>query len=347
MALSRIPKNGSGRRDIYQEVTDLVLEAIENGTVPWQRPWKVIGVPPTNLYSRKKYRGINVFLLGMTGYASPFWVTFKQAQDLLYKQWCRDNGKTINDPASQAEYNRQPIDERRVVPKGTKGHLVVFFKPVPNKNYRKGSQDPKEQNKNILILKHYTVFNVEQVADLRIPANLMPELVEDHDPIPAAQEIIDHYAELDGPQTGLGGDSAYYIPMLDYIAVPLKEQYEDISEYYKTHYHEMAHSTGHEKRLNRREVVKVESSDKIEAYSVEELVAEMTAAMLAGVAGLEFSYENTANYLAHWGEKIQADKRILVRAAARAQRASDHILGEAPFDPDAAETTTEKELVPA
>lgn len=341
-------KKDKSKVDIYKLVAEQIDAKLAEGTVPWRRPWAVIGVPPTNLATRKKYRGINIFLLGaLSPFASPFWVSFKQAQELLFKQWCRDNEKVISDPASQEAYDALPFEERQVFPKGTKGFLNVFFKPILNKKYNPDSKDPNERRKIIFLLRYNTVFNVEQIPNLRIPAELVPEVVEDYDPIPEAQIIIDGYLANDGPSFNEGGDKAVYYPALDRVNVPLLGQFETPEEYYKTSYHELAHSTGHESRLNRRELTSLESTFGTEPYSVEELTAEMTAAMLAGVCGLEFDYDNTASYINNWRQKINDDPKVLVQAAARAQKASDLILNETPFDPDAAETTTEKEPVPA
>src|SRR5437868_3558036 len=78
----RTQRNSEGRSDVYQIVTDRVIELLERGTIPWRKAWAQGEDFPSNLVSGRKYRGINVWLLSAAGYGSPFWVSYKQAGEL-------------------------------------------------------------------------------------------------------------------------------------------------------------------------------------------------------------------------------------------------------------------------
>lgn len=283
------------RRDIYQEVTNRVLEILERGVVPWKNPirrrangdgW------PKNLSSGKRYRGINVFLLAFmawqTGYSSDYWLTFRQAKDL---------GASVR--------------------KGEKSSLVTFWKI-----YEKTDEESGDELK-LPCLRHYNVFNVEQCEDIEISdvADIKPL---EFAPIDEAEKIIAGYR--DPPLIKHEGNRAVYQPSTDTVTIAPREQFTDEESYYATLFHEAAHSTGHEKRLARQmdEPQPFGSPD----YSREELVAEMAAGMLCGHAGItDATIEQTASYVDHWKKALRGDKRLVINAASAGQRAADWILG--------------------
>lgn len=274
--------------DVYQEVTDAIVAALEEGTVPWRRPWRAVaGDLPRNLVSGKAYRGINLLLLSMAPYESPFWLTFKQ---------CKEKGGKVR--------------------KGEKSTLIVFWKRIMIEDKDTGKR------KTIPLLKYYRVFNAEQCEGLTLPdAEAMPEF----DPIAEADRIIAEAQNM--PQIHYGGDAAAYVPVLDLIKMPPREAFNSPSDFYRVCFHEMTHATGHKDRLNREGIVKFDKFGS-EQYSKEELVAEMGSAMLSTVANLPGDViPPSASYIASWLNALKDDPKMVIWAAGKAQRAADFILG--------------------
>ena len=216
------------------------------------------------------------------------------------------------------------------VKKGEKGTIVVFWKIME-------VDDPQAKNgkKKIPLLRYYTVFNVEQCEGLTIPDDKIPEF----DPIEEAQNVID--SMQNAPQINFGGNRAFYAPLDDEVTLPFPEMFESREAYYQTAYHELAHSTGHESRLHR---VKDWSRFGSEPYAQEELVAEMSAAMVLGTIGLEPCVDESAAYIDGWLGRLKNDKKLVLKAASQAQKAADYILGavEDKEDEDSASSSTTK-----
>jgi len=296
----------SPRKDVYQIVTDRILELLDKGTVPWRKPWQGGAVcQPKNLVSKKPYRGINIFLLGITatstGYRSPYWLTYKQATDL---------GGHVR--------------------KGEKSTLVVFWKI--NQKIETDNETGDKKIVNYPVLRYYNVFNLDQCDDVnpdKIPedARIDEDDLLDFEPLAACDNIVEHYS--DRPIIEHDREPrAYYRPSADKVHMPDKELFNSIPEYYSTLFHELTHSTGHETRLNRDGITEMAAFGSA-LYSKEELTAEMGAAMLCGMAGIDNqTIDNSAAYIDGWRSKIKGDKKLVVNAAARAQKAVDYILGE-------------------
>ena len=296
------PRNGQDRRpDVYQIVTDQVISLLEQGKIPWQKPWRggAAGMPK-NAISKKPYRGVNVFLLGMKaeflGYDSPYWLTYKQASEL---------GGNVK--------------------KGEKSTLVIFWKPL-----EKDNPDKPDSPDRYMVLRYYNVFNVVQCENLnadRLPADAIDDTPDiDFDPIDACENVVKHFIKR--PEIFHNEQRAYYSPGKDIVNLPRPETFTDEQSYYATLFHELTHSTGHERRLNRQGIAD-KAAFGSNTYSKEELVAEMGAAFLCGVCEIENrTIENTVAYLQGWLSKLKSDKRLIVQAAAQAQKATDYILGE-------------------
>ena len=272
----------------YDFVTETIIKALEAGTVVWQKPWT--SRKPCNAVTGKSYRGINPFLLMLGGatYADHRWLTFKQAQEM---------GGTVR--------------------KGEKGTWIVFSSPSIKKD------DAGAVVSKYWIMRSYTVFNVEQCDGLtKLPA-LQADNTET-DPNVVAEEVWAKYT--DAPKI-TWGDLAAYAPSLDTIIMPRRETFKDNASFYGTLYHEGAHSTGHTSRLNRKSVMESDGFGN-EVYSLEELIAEFTAAFMCAEAGIDVpNRENTVAYLQNWIEKLKADKTLVVKAASAAQSAADYMLG--------------------
>lgn len=283
---------------VYEIITDRIAKTLEAGTVPWHKPWKVAGQPDCNLVSGKPYRGINVWLtLASTlefSFTSPYWLTFKQCQGL--------GGR---------------------VKKGEKGTPIVFW------NFKEIVEEAKDGNeakvKKIPMARYYTVFNADQCEGLEkhIPK---PEWEgKPFNPIAEAEKIVAGYQGK--PAITEGGARACYSPSRDTVTMPPRQAFDSPAEWYSTLFHELTHSTGHASRLAREGVVENHFFGD-EAYSKEELIAEMGAAFLSGMAGIEnATVNNSAAYIAHWLKALKNDPKLIIQAASAAQKAADLILG--------------------
>lgn len=279
---------------VYQIVTDRIVELLEQGTIPWRKPWRSSGVP-VNLVSGREYRGINVWLLMAQNHSSPHWLTFRQATSL---------GGHIK--------------------RGEKGTLVVFWKRHQLAKAAPDSTTDEPRIEIVPLLRYYRVFNTEQ-CDL--PKGTVPESeVREFRPVDAAADIVENFR--DGPEIVLVGDRAFYSPERDLVQVPQPETFESTEAFYQTIFHELSHSTGHPKRLNRPGIFGPATFGSPE-YAREELVAEMGAAFLAAHAGLRTGLEpaDSAAYIANWLQALRNDRTLVVKAASAAQKAADHILG--------------------
>jgi antirestriction protein ArdC len=280
-------------RDIYQEVTDRIISALDEGTVPWRRPWREVG-QQRNLQSGRPYRGINQVLLSLSGYESPYWTTFRAAQ--------KAGG---------------------AVRKGEHGSLVVLWKFARRREIDPETGEAKTHT--YPMLRHYVLFNVEQTDGLEVPE---PEDVEPVDPLESGEAVIAGYPNP--PKIGIGGDSAFYMPAVDHVQLPPRDAFDSADAYYHTAFHELAHSTGHKSRLNRPDLNGAMAAD---SYSREELTAELGASFLCGEAGIDPDIPRSSAYVDHWRRKLSEDKKLVVQAAGRAQRAADWIL-DRQFEPE-------------
>lgn len=198
------------------------------------------------------------------------------------------------------------------VRKGEKGTMIVFWKV-----FRK-EEDGVE--KTIPMLRYFTVFNVEQCEGLELPPMGSSDALNT---VTAAQEIVDGYTDC--PEMVDGGGRAWYRPSTDELGMPDRATFESAEAWYRVLFHEMAHSTGAAHRLN-RDLTGMKGD---EDYSREELVAEMTAAMLCGQAGIltDDSAEQSAAYIAGWRQALTDDPGALIWAAGRASKAAAYIAG--------------------
>lgn len=282
--------------DIYQAVTDRMLKLMKQGVAPWSAAWNngTGSRIPANLRSKKQYRGINTVILWCEqqdrGFGSHYWLTYNQAKEL---------GGSVR--------------------KGEQSTMICFWKRITITE----EVDGKKERKRIPMLRYYRVFNADQCEGLE---GKIPETVpnRDHNPVAAAEAIVESYE--DRPEIVEGRPA--YMPQVDKISMPKASRFSSAEHYYKTLFHELIHSTGAESRLGRPGIVDFDAFGSHQ-YSQEELVAEFGAAFLCAVAGIDNSDtdEQAAAYLKHWIEVIQADPKLVVKAAGLAQRAADYING--------------------
>ena len=274
--------------NVYEMVTNRIIEELEKGVIPWRRPWHGTLDGAYSRSTKKPYSLLNQMLLGMPGE----WLTFNQIKQL---------GGSVK--------------------KGAKSKIVVFWSPIKVKETDK---DGNENEKIIPYLKYYNVFHISQTTGIE-PLSVEEEK-EILKPIEKAENVINAYVEKSGISfNAVKSNEAYYSPSNDKVVVPELAQYDDESEYYSTAFHELTHSTGHSSRLNRvMGTVAFGSED----YSKEELVAEIGAAALCHTCGIETkqAFKNSAAYIQSWLKALHNDKRLIVSASGQAQKAVDMIL---------------------
>ena len=311
--------------DIYKMVTDKIIGMLKSASpTDYHRAWKDDAFfIPLNYDSKKPYRGINRLLLqeriGFAGaFRNPYFLTFKQIKK-----------------------------HKGTLKKGAKGYEVIYYSiryvvPADKNSGRKAYSStnaqkvldflhkynlPESEVTRIPMIRYYNVYNgadIENIDfkldELQIGRAVPDSATENR----AAQLIVENYPNP--PAIKHEGNEAYYNPASDYIKLPKKEQFDTVNDYYRTLFHELTHSTGHNKRLNRGIHLMLEKDD----YAKEELVAEFGAVFLSAWAGIMwYNNKNHAAYLKGWNSAIkeaQNDNKFLMRTASLAQQSTDYIL---------------------
>ena len=311
--------------DIYKMITDKVISMFKNAKASdYHRAWKDDAFfIPLNFDSKKPYRGVNRLLLqeriGFAGaFRNPYFLTFNQIK--------KHGGK---------------------LKKGTRGYEVVYYSiryivPADKNTGRKAYSstnahkvidfiDKHKLSEDIVtripMIRYYNVYNGASIEGIDFQLDKLqigravPDTASENQ---AAALIVENYPNP--PAIKHEGNQAYYSPSGDYVKMPKKEQFDSINDYYRTLFHELTHSTGHEKRLDRGINLMLEKED----YAKEELVAEFGAVFLSAWAGIMwYNNKNHASYLKGWNSAIKEaenDNKFLMRAASLAQAATDYIL---------------------
>jgi len=294
--------------DLYAEVTQQIIKALEAGTPPWVCPWDPShgSLLPANLTTGRRYRGVNVMLLNLrqmaAGYPTSRWLTFQQALSVGAR-----------------------------VRKGEHGTRIVFFKLLERDNDQE-AEGPRAANDEparrvIPLLKSFTVFNEAQVDDLP-PTLTWPEAPERvFTPCEAAEALL----QASGADIRHGGARAFYSPTHDFIQMPPRDTFHSEVGYYNTALHELTHWSGHETRCHRPLL----GRQHIESYAFEELVAEMGSAFLSSHCGLSGTLHH-ASYVGEWLQALRNDTRLIFSAASLAQKAADFLI-----PPEQADTSTQ------
>ena len=274
--------------DIYKEITDRIISQMEEGIIPWSKPWVASG-KAISRSTGKPYSLLNQMLLGRPGE----YLTFKQCQEA--------GGK---------------------VKKGEKSSMVVFWKWIEQED------EETHEKKEVPFLRYYNVFHIDQCEGISAKYTTEVTFPDGADTLAAAQDIIYDYLSREGVKLlHEEGDRAFYRPSTDEVVLPIRKQFMSTAEYYSTVFHELTHSPGHRSRLNR---LTKPSFFGTEDYSKEELVAEIGAATLVNHVGLETasSFRNSAAYIQNWLGVLKNDKRFIVSAAGRAEKAVNLILNQ-------------------
>lgn len=280
-------------KSVYEMVTERIISQLENGIIPWEKPWSGIQSGAYNRISKKPYSLLNQMLLNHEGEYATF------------KQWADIGGH---------------------IRKGAKSEIVVFWKIQP---VEETLEDGTKEVKQIPILRYFNVFHISDVEGVE---PLQADELKDIEPIEHAESILHDYWNREGIEIEhTASDDAYYSPSRDLIHLPLFEQFKDANEYYSTAFHESVHSTMKETRCNRAEdrkgkLVAFGSNE----YSKEELVAEIGSANLMNILGIESdkSFRNSTAYIQGWLSKLRNDVKFIVSASGKAEKAVKYILGE-------------------
>ena len=278
-------------KDIFAIVTNLIIQKLESGVVPWKQPWKSIG-PPVNLVTPRPYRGVNYLLLNSFHYPQNEFLTFNQVQDL---------GGRIS--------------------KGEKAHLVILWIWLDEEKRQQKSAEAV--GRQFPLLRYYYVFNISQCTGIPSRSECLAPL-KHNDPIEHCEKIV--AAMPNCPRIVHNENEAYYHPVADFINMPQLAAFESSESYYATLFHELIHSTGNKDRLNRKEIIEPNTFGS-ESYSIEELTAEIGTCYLTSCAGIAMDgLTNHVAYIQGWLKRLKEDKKFIVYASAQAQKAVDYIL---------------------
>lgn len=289
--------------NVYQIITEKIIESLKKGEIPWRKPWKGGSESIPKNWIGNPYRGINVWLLG-GDHNKPFWYGRKKIQEL---------GGRIK--------NSEFLNHR----------LCVYYKVMSEKKNIDGSIEkyPKER----FMLFYHKVWNIDQTEGMQIPETVQAMLNKEKTP----EKIYDKKEECeklikkynDRPTVTEIEQRAYYRPVDDVINMPKMGTFDSVDEYYSTLFHEYSHSTGHHKRLKRVGIIKGVFGD--ETYSFEELIAEFSATFLCGIAGIEqATIKNSTAYIQNWMKKLQESSQMVVQAAQAGSKAADYFQGIKP-----------------
>lgn len=285
-------------QDVYERITARIIAALEAGTPPWVRPWSAVADPlPRNGASGRPYRGINALLLGMERAAAGY----ASNRWMTFRQSRQIGGH---------------------VRKGEQASTVIFFEMKPG---RPVDSDDEQDARLRPVLRVFSVFNVDQIDGLPAEYQAVPVTDRPWDAEAQAETVL----ERSGAEIVHGGFRAHYSPQSDRIHLPVRGAFGNAAGYYGTALHELAHWTGHPARLDRRFGARFGDA----AYAVEELIAELSAAYLCAHCRIDGSLQHAA-YIGSWLEVLRRDKRAVVMAAAKAQKAADYLLAR--VDPEQA-----------
>lgn len=287
----------NGHPDHYQDVTDRIIESLEKGVRPWNKPWdegKALPTWPRNATTDHKYRGINILLLmshPRSFDGDPRWCSYNQAKEQGWQ-----------------------------VRKGEKGTRIYFYKTLEIEDEKQSNNSSDEPSvRRIPLLRAYTVFHASQIDG--IPPYEPPTRDDKRfTPIEEAEILLKN----SGAEIHHGGPRAFYSPTTDHIQLPPKEAFTKPEGYYGTALHELAHWTGgKDNRVPRNMKGRFGS----ESYAREELRAEIGSAFLCTEIGIQHDLEDNASYIASWLKVLKEDKHEIFRAANDAQKIADYCFG--------------------
>jgi len=289
-----------------QAIADKLINLMKEYGTGWTKSWSS-GEIPKNLVSKRDYSGINIPLLMMrcmeSGFKSHFWASFKQ--------W-NDKGYLVTGKA-------EPI---------------VFWKSSKSKDKTDKNTGETVEGKKWWMLRYYNVWNSDQVIKKDylswITCNYKYK-VDKPKPVSKVECIknIDTYIANTKAVVKHGYDSAFYSPSKDFIGMPDKDDFLDTKfanatgNYYGVKTHELGHWTGHKSRLDRKQVPLAFEKD---AYAYEELIAEISSAMLSVKLGLDHEPRpDHAQYLSSWLGALDNDNSAIISACGKASKVIEYL----------------------
>ena len=276
-------------KSVYEMVTERIIEELEKGSIPWERPWRGTRSGAYNFITKRSYSLMNQMMLKHRGAYGTF------------KQWTEKGGK---------------------IRKGEKSEIVVFwkFQIVEEENEETGEKEEKK----IPMLRYYNVFHISQVDGVELKEEELPEV----EPIESAEKIKRDYVEREHIKIlEYATNEAFYSPTGDFIQVPEKGQYKDVNEFYATLYHEMVHSTGHKSRLNRLEKDAHFGNGVYSREELCAELGSAFLMNLLGLENKK-TFRNNAAYIQNWMQVLKNDPRFIVSAAGKAEKAVKFIMNE-------------------
>jgi antirestriction protein ArdC len=305
----RRPANGKPRKPgnrklsagkIYEAVTRAIIDLLGKGVAAWNKPWGGTDAAIRG-NTGEPYRGFNQLALSVVRRArrltSTVWLTWKQVAIL---------GGTIK-PDKRKEYVN-----------------IIFYK---NFAIREVADDGGVEEKTVPVPRYYRVWNLDDTEGVQLPpriSRISTVIEREFSAIDACENVVAGY--LDKPKIVHDEQAAFYLPGPDIVNVPKPQTFKTNEDYYATLFHELSHSTGHRSRLDREGIKPLAFG--LEDYSKEELIAEMSAAYLCGVAGISnATLDQSASYIKEWSIRLKKDPKLLISAASQAQKSADYILG--------------------
>ena len=306
------------QNQIFEKINKTVIEGLKAKGLSWFKPWKSGQAnAPFNLATDRFYNGFNIFILNFEmvdkGYEFNQWLTFKQVS--------AKGGKVVKGSKSTEVYFWQIgyLDN-------STGKFVAP-KLIKSINPNERMADGKLRYLKTFSVKFYKVFNVAQCTGIE------PKVMEDttadvdNEPNVVAESLSQSYIDKQGTLKLVHlEDSAYYSPNRDVVNMPKLDTFVDADSYYKVLFHELAHSTGHKDRLNRKTLLEVNKWGDT-TYAKEELVAEISAMYIVGMLGLEpkDNESNSQAYIKGWCKYLEDKPKECVYAMQQATKVVDYI----------------------
>lgn len=299
-----------------QRLVDAIMANLENNHSLWRQGWVTSGAPVSAI-SGKRYNGVNRLFLSMAtmerGYSDNRWLTYNQMKE---KGW---------------EFKRDAEGNSMGKNAGVSIEYFSFYDKATKQKFDKHTLDGMTEaerddymDENVIALrKYYCVFNGDVVEG--IPEREKREIDRSGEN-KRAEGILQFWSDNEA-KIIYGGDEAFYRPSTDEIHLPERNAFVDLPEFYSTALHEVGHSTGHEKRLN-RDLSGGFGSDK---YAEEELRAEIASMFIEQDLGIEAGekhIENNSAYIQAWHDKIKDDPNVLFRAIADAEKITQFVIAK-------------------
>jgi len=301
------------QNDVFARINDLVIKGLEKEGMQWFKPWKGGSEnAPFNLQTKRYYNGFNIFLLNCVMRE----MDWEYNQWLTFKQIAAAGGKVLKGSKSTEVYFWQIGYFDNQTGKFVPANMIARINPSEK------MADGKDRYRKTFSVRFYKVFNVAQTEG--ISPMVKDEVISDvvNEPNQVAEELVSNYvSKQNGFKITHRENSAFYSPSKDIVNMPMLETFIDADSYYKTLFHELAHSTGHKSRLNRKSMTEI-SFWGDNSYAKEELVAEISSWYLVGLLGLnpKDGGGNSQAYIKGWCKNLSDKPQECVYAMQQATK---------------------------